>query len=264
MFPRIELFTLGETDLFLPTYGLMFAAGVIVAWFWFMRRTQGMNLVQEKVFNLTFYAIIAGILGAKLTLIVVSFDDYVENPRLLLGTIRSAGVLMGGVLAAAIVFYLYARRNGLPVHALGDAAAAPIALAQSIGRVGCFLAGCCYGIPADPDNPLRVVFSPLSEAGGGVARVPVQGVQMINDLVLALILTVLWRRKIRPAGSVFWIYVLLYSLSRGIIEFWRGDTIRGVYIDGAVSTSQLFSLAGIVLASIMLVKGWIRKPQTAP
>ncbi len=263
MFPRIDLFSIGETELYLPTYGLLFAAGVIVAWVWFMRRTQGMDLVQEKVFNLTFYAILAGIIGAKITLIVVDYDVYLASPRQLLGTIRSAGVLMGGVLAAAIVFYVYARRHGLPVHALGDAAAAPMALAQSIGRLGCFCAGCCYGVAADPDNPLKVLFSPLSEAGDRVARVPIQLVQAGSDLVLALILTVLWRRKIRPAGSVFWIYVLLYSVSRGIIEFWRGDTYRGLYLDGTVSTSQLFALAGIVLASIMLVKGWIRKPQTA-
>ncbi|MDX1390359.1 MAG: prolipoprotein diacylglyceryl transferase, partial [Acidobacteriota bacterium] len=249
---------------YLPTYGLLFAAGVVAAWLWFMRRTQSMDLVQEKVFNLTFYAILAGIAGAKLTLILVDYDFYLDNPRELWGTIRSAGVLMGGVLAAAIVFYVYARRNALPVHALGDAAAAPMALAQSIGRLGCFCAGCCYGLRVEPDHPFGLLFSPLSEAGaGGFHRLPVQLVQAANDLVLALILTVLWRRKIRPAGSVFWIYVLLYSVSRGIIEFWRDDTYRGLYFDGAVSTSQLFSLAGIVLASVMLVKGWIRKPQTA-
>jgi phosphatidylglycerol:prolipoprotein diacylglycerol transferase len=258
MFPRIDLFSIGETDLFLPTYGLLFAAGVIVGWLWFMRRTQEMDVVQEKVFNLTFYSVLAGLLGAKLALIIVDYRFYVDNPRELLGTIRSAGVLMGGLISAVLVFIYYATRNRLPLRALGDAVAAPMALAQAIGRLGCFMAGCCYGVPADPSNPFKMVFSPLSAAGGDVARVPTQLIQAANDFVIAVILTVLWRMRIRPPGSVFWIYVLSYSLSRGIIELWRGDDYRGVYFDGAVSTSQLISAATFTLSAVMLAWGVLR------
>jgi phosphatidylglycerol:prolipoprotein diacylglycerol transferase len=263
MFPRIDLFSIGDTDLFLPTYGLLFAAGVIISWLWFMRRAQELNVVQEKVFNITFYSVLAGLLGAKLALIVVDYRFYLDNPRELFGTIRSAGVLMGGLIAAVVVFIWYATRNRLPLRRLGDAVAAPMALAQAIGRLGCFMAGCCYGVPADPGNPFGMVFSPISAAGGEIARVPTQLIQAANDFVIAIILTVLWRIRIRPPGSVFWIYVLLYSLSRAIIELWRGDDYRGLYFDGAVSTSQLISAATFTLAAAMLAWGWLRDREAA-
>ena len=76
-----------------------------------------------------------------------------------------------------------------------------------------------------------------------------------GNLLLVVLLTWLWRKRIEPAGTVFWIYVLLYSLSRGVIEFWRGDTQRGLYLDGTISTSQLFAVGGILLATIMLTRG---------
>jgi prolipoprotein diacylglyceryltransferase len=80
---------------------------------------------------------------------------------------------------------------------------------------------------------------------------------MISDLLLAVLLTVLWRRRIRPAGSVFWVYLLLYGLARGTIEFWRGDSHRGVWLDGLVSTSQLITAGGALFALLMLVRGWL-------
>ena len=79
------------------------------------------------------------------------------------------------------------------------------------------------------------------------------------DLLLALVLTWLWRRRPQPAGTVFWCYVLLYSIGRGSIEFWRGDVERGVYADGLLSTSQLIAIGGILLASVMLVLGRVRR-----
>ena len=76
-----------------------------------------------------------------------------------------------------------------------------------------------------------------------------------HGLGLAVLLTVLWRRKIRPAGSVFWVYMLLYSIGRATIEFWRGDSARGIWFDGLASTSQLLAICGALVASAMLLRG---------
>jgi phosphatidylglycerol:prolipoprotein diacylglycerol transferase len=137
-----DLPLLGRTHLFLPTYGVLFAIGALLAWAWFVRRARSLDLPQETVFNLAFWTLIAGLFGAKLTLIAIDLPFYVENPKEILATIRSAGVLMGGVLVAALAFIAYVRRHGLPLLPLGDAIAAPLALAQGIGRLGCFAAGC--------------------------------------------------------------------------------------------------------------------------
>ena len=111
-----------------------------------------------------------------------------------------------------------------------------------------------------PGHRFTVTFTdPVAAAQTGVPLnvpvVPTQLIQMASDLGLALVLTWLWRRRPEPPGTVFWWYVLLYGITRGIIEHWRGDTVRGLYFDGIASTSQILAAAGVVLAVVMLVRG---------
>lgn len=265
-----DLPLLGVRHLFLPTYGALFALGVVLAWWWFLRRARALGVEPEIAFNLTFYSVLAGIVGAKLSLVVVDWRYYAENPRALLLLFRVAGVLMGGVAAGALAFVLYCRRNRLPVLALADAIVAPIALAQGIGRLGCFAAGCCWGMPAEPGSSCSVTFTdPAAAAQTGVPLhvplFPAQLVQAAADFSLAAVLTVLHRRRPRPSGLALWMYVLLYSISRGTIEFWRGDAHRGLWFGGAISTSQILSIAGIALALSMLgLRRFRRRPEAEP
>ena len=264
----VDLPVIGSVDLQLPSYGVLFALGALAAWWWFTRRGRSLGIPDDKLFNLSFYGLLAGILGAKVLLVLVDWRYYLSNPAEILGTLRSAGVLIGGVVGGALVFVAYARRHGLPVLRLADAIVAPLALAQSVGRLGCFSAGCCYGVPADPGNPLAITFThPDAAAFTGVPLhvplVPTQPIQMANDLLLALALTWMWRRRPEPAGTVLWWYVLLYSLTRGIIEFWRGDAARGLFFGGLLSTSQILGLAAIALAVFMLLRGRSRREQAA-
>jgi phosphatidylglycerol:prolipoprotein diacylglycerol transferase len=265
MFPTLidlgthDLPLLGEQHLFLPTYGFLFALGVVAAWIWFMRRARGLGLPEDRLFNLTFYSVLAGILGAKLLLIVVDWRTYLAHPAEILGTLRSAGVLMGGVLAGTLTFIYYCRRHDLPLWPLADAIVAPLVLAQAMGRLGCFSAGCCWGVPLDATNRLAVTFTDAqARAQTGVpldvALFPSQLLEMFYDLALVVLLSVLWRRRLKPSGTVFWIYVLLYGVGRGTIEFWRGDVHRGVYFGGFASTSQLIAVASALLAAAMLLR----------
>ncbi len=255
----VDLPLFGPTHLFLPTYGLLFAFGVTLAWIWFGRRARSLGLPDEKVFNLTFYSLLGGILGAKLLLVLIDWRDYLADPSLLVGIIRTAGVLVGGVVGGAIVFVLYARRNDLPLIRLADAVVAPLALAQALGRFGCLAAGCCYGVPVDADHPFAVTFEhPQAIAAGRFAGQPLLAVQLLEalaDLVIVAILTLLWRRRPKPEGTVLWCYVLLYSILRFAIEFYRGDVGRGLFFSDRISTSQLFAIVGFLVAAIMLASG---------
>ncbi len=268
MFPTlIDLGTvrfpwLGHVHLALPTYGVLFALGALLGGWWFVRRAAGLDVSDEHRYNLVFYSLLWGIVGAKATLVLLDLRYYIEHPLELLGTLRSAGVLLGGVTAGSMAFVVYARRHGLPLFRLGDAVAAPLALAQSIGRLGCFCAGCCWGHATESSNPLAVVFTdPVAHAQTGVPlHVPLVATQLLqagNDILLALILTALWRKRIRPDGTVFWCYLVLYGLTRSLIEFWRGDLQRGVYFDGLISTSQLIALSGVGVGLLLLL---VRRP----
>jgi phosphatidylglycerol:prolipoprotein diacylglycerol transferase len=194
---------------------------------------------------------------------------YLAHPGEILGTLRSGGVLLGGVVAGALTFAFYASRHELPKWRLGDAAMAPVALAQAIGRLGCFSAGCCWGEPCEAAHPLAVVFTnPDAWRQTGVPLgqplVAVQLVQAAHDLLLAGLLTWLWRRRPEPPGTIVWTYVLLYSLGRGLIEFWRGDDAqRGVWFGGEISTSQIFALCGAAIALAMLVRARLGRQQEA-
>jgi phosphatidylglycerol:prolipoprotein diacylglycerol transferase len=259
-----DLPLLGARHLFLPTYGLFFAIGVVLAWWWFLARARRLDVEPDAAFNLTFYALLAGLAGAKISLVFVDFGDYLANPRAILSLLFVAGVLMGGVAAGAIVFVLYCRARGLPLHDLGDAIAAPLALAQGIGRIGCLSAGCCWGVEVARGSFCAITFTdPAAAAQTGVSLnvplFPAQIVEMAADFLLAAVLTVLYRFRPRPAGTVFWCYLLLYSIARGTIEFWRGDRQRGLWLGDSVSTSQLLALLGASLAIAGLLTGLRRR-----
>jgi phosphatidylglycerol:prolipoprotein diacylglycerol transferase len=265
-FGTLNLPLFGSTHLFIPSYGVIFAAGALLAWWWFVARARTLGLPPEPVFNLAFYTLLAGLLGAKLTLIVVDFPYYAAHPAEILGTVRSAGVLMGGLLAGALTFLLYARRQGLPIRELGDAIAAPLALAQGIGRIGCFAAGCCYGVGSDLWCAVRFTNPAAHDQTGvplGVPLLPIQLIECAFDLALAAVLTWAWRRRPAPAGTVAWLFFVLYGAGRGILEIWRGDSVRGLWLGGAVSTSQIFSVVSVAAGAALLIHDRIRVARAA-
>jgi phosphatidylglycerol:prolipoprotein diacylglycerol transferase len=266
MFPKlidlgtVDLPFFGEVALVLPSYGVLFALAAVLSWSWFVRRGRTLGIAEERLFNLTFYTLLAGLLGAKLLLVLLDLPFYLSNPRELLGSIRSAGVLIGGVIGGTVLFIFYCRKHDLPVFKLGDAIAAPLAFGQAIGRLGCFSAGCCFGKPMSADSPFALIFTnPYAHDHTGVPLniplIPVQLIQFAADLILAGVLTLLWRKRIAPAGTVFWAYLIFYGLSRGSIEYLRGDVGRGVWIGGMLSTSQLLAIVGIVFGLIMWLRG---------
>jgi len=252
-----ELPFVGPVRLAVPTYGVIFAMALVGAWWWFARRVARLGLSEERVWRAAFAALLVGIVGAKLGLVWVEWRAYLANPVAILGTVRSAGVLLFGVGSGSLAFYLYARKHGLPFWRLADAAAAPVAAAQAAGRLGCLAAGCCYGVPAS--NPRFAVSfvhpdSMVPAELRGVPLVPIQLIQMANDLLLAGVLVAIGRRPGRAEGTVFWSYVLLYGITRTILERWRGDDIRGIWFGGRVSTSQILGAGAAVVAAVVLFK----------
>jgi phosphatidylglycerol:prolipoprotein diacylglycerol transferase len=168
---------------------------------------------------------------------------------------------MGGILAGALAFIGYAHARGLPLLTLGDALVAPVALAQGIGRLGCLAAGCCYGVASDAWCAISFTSHVAHDQTGvplGVPLLPVQLIEFAFDVVLALVLTLLWRRRLRPAGTVAWIYLVAYGAGRATIEMWRGDSIRGFWLGGAVSTSQLFGVIAVATGAFLLVRDRVR------
>jgi len=248
MYPR--LFELGPITVY--TYGLLLAAAYLLGLQLARVRASRRGLDQNRILDLGIYIIISALVGAKLLLLVTDWSSFKADPRELLTLARSGGVFYGGLILAVAVALWYIRRAGLPLWTTCDVFAPGIALGHAVGRFGCLFAGCCYGKPTT--KPWGITFTdPFAAANVGTPLgVPLHPTQLYEAGAEFLILFVLlWsERRGRPyAGRTFWLYILLYAVSRFIIEFYRGDD-RGMV--GVLSTSQFISLVLAPLAIVML------------
>jgi phosphatidylglycerol---prolipoprotein diacylglyceryl transferase len=256
MFPRLlelpwSVPYLGQVTVY--TYGVLLAAAYLLGLKLAMVRAKKRGLDAARVLDLGIYIIISALVGAKLLLLITDFKSFSADPRELLTLARSGGVFYGGLIVAVIVALWYIRRVGLPLWTTCDVFAPGIALGHVVGRFGCLFAGCCYGKPTT--RPWGITFTdPFAAANVGtplgVALHPTQLYEAGAELLILIVLLVT-ERKGRPfPGRTFWLYMLLYAISRFIIEFYRGDD-RGTV--GMFSTSQFISIVLAPLAIVMLV-----------
>ena len=249
MYPR--LFELGPVTVY--TYGVLLAAAYLLGLKLAMVRAKARGLDANRVLDLGIYIIISALIGAKLLLFLTDAQMFISNPRELLTLARSGGVFYGGLILAVIVALLYIRKVGLPLWTTCDVFAPGIALGHVVGRMGCFFAGCCWGKPTDVAWAITFT-DPYTNANIGTPlNVPLHPTQIYEagaeGLILLLLLAT--ESKGRPyPGRTFWSYMLLYAISRFVIEFYRNDPRGSVLM---FSTSQFISLVLAPLALIMLV-----------
>lgn len=260
MYPR--LLELGPITVY--SYGVLLASAYLLALYSAVRRARRFGLDADRVLDLGIYIIISALVGAKLLLLIVDFDYFRRQPAELWTLARSGGVFYGGLVVAFAVGIWYMRKHRLPVWPTADAIAPGIALGHVVGRVGCLLAGCCYGKPTS--LPWGITFTdPFAASNVGtplhVALHPTQMYEAGTELlILAFLLAAekYWRKR---GGYTFWIYILLYGVSRFAIELFRGDP-RGVTM--GFSTSQVISMVLVPLSLVMLFALSRRSPEAAP
>ncbi len=246
------LFEIGGWPVY--AYGVLLALAYLAGLQLAVVRARRLGLDGARVMDLGIYLIIAALVGAKLMLVAVDFDYFRRQPRELLSLVRAAGVFYGGLLAAFAVAVVLIRRYRLPLWTTTDVFAPGIALGHVVGRFGCLLAGCCYG--RTTDLPWGITFTnPVAAANVGTPLgVPLHPTQLYEAGAELLILGYLLatERRGRPfPGRTFWSYLLLYAISRFIVEFFRGDD-RGLIL--GVSTSQAVSLVVAPIALVMLIR----------
>src|SRR4029077_8199059 len=255
MHPRLlelpwTLPVIGQATIY--SYGVLLAAAYLLGLQFALVRARKRNLDASRVMDLGIYIIISALVGAKLLLLVTDFQAFKNNPAELLNLLREGGVFYGGLIVAVTVALWYIRRVGLPLWTTCDVFAPGIALGLIIGRFGCFFAGCCFGKPTSV--PWAVTFTdPFAAANVGTPlNVPLHPTQLYEagaNFVILIFLLATEGLGRKFAGRTFWLYMLLYSVSRYVIEFYRGDE-RGNPI-GFLSTSQLISVLLAPLAVAM-------------
>lgn len=217
-------------------YGLMIAIGIIAAYLSVEYRAKLKGLKHELIFNLTVWCATGGILGAKLLYIITSLKSIIADPKLLL-QVSEGFVVYGGIIGGIFAGYLFCRKYKLNFLEYFDIVMPSIALAQGFGRIGCLLAGCCYGL--ETKSVFGIVFTHSDFAPNGARLIPTQPISSILDFLNCAVLILLSRRT-KAHGQVAGFYLIFYSVGRFVLEFFRGDLERGQV--GSLSTSQFISI----------------------
>jgi phosphatidylglycerol:prolipoprotein diacylglycerol transferase len=253
----------------LTWHGVFTAVGTMVGIWVAVALAREAGYREDDTLSVALWGVVGAILGARLFHVIDQWDYYHAHPAQIVmlneGGIAIYGAIVGGVLAGA----LCAWRRGLDVARLADVASLALILGMAIGRIGDIINGEHHGAPAE-GFPLAVVYTnpnTLAERGRPVHLAV--GYELVLDLAIFTILLWLargivrhatgglgwaWRPRYQRDGTLFWIYLGLYSAGRFVVEFYRQDSIFAL----GMSQSQLLALAGAMLAGWMLVYHFAR------
>ena len=249
------LFSVGPLSI--PTYGVLVAIGFLVGLYLVGRLSKRAGLDPDRMTNLGLWVVLAAIIGAKVFMVFADFGTYWHDPGRLfsLSLLRAGGIFYGGLLGALGVAVWYSRKHGLPGLQTADIFAPAVAVGHSIGRLGCFAAGCCWGKPTS--LPWGVAFTdPAAHDFVGVPLNvhlhPTQPYEAGGTLAVGLLLLRLIGRPHRP-GAVFAWYLVLYSSFRLGVEFLRAETSRNFPFDGPLSVTQWVAVVLVVAGAALLL-----------
>ncbi len=245
----------------IKTYGTLIAIGILLALFYIMKQAERENLDVQNALDITLYLVIAGIIGARIMYVIVEFRYYRDDLLSIFKVWEGGLVFYGGFLVALPVGYFLLKRKKMPPWKFIDIFATALPLGHAFGRVGCFMAGCCYG--RETDVPWAVTFTNpkgLAYQVLGLHIHPTQIYESIFNLLIFIILHFSLKKK-KFDGQNAILYVILYGTARFCVEFFRGDD-RGFIIENLISTSQGVALI-LVPAAIAFFIYKMRQPAEA-
>ena len=230
-------------------YGLMIALGIIAAVYIAERISKYKNISSDDIFSLAVYAIIGGIAGGKLLYIIVEIKQFINNPGEFINTLGSGFVIYGSLLGGMAGAYMFCRKKKFNFLAVVDFLIPGVAIAQGFGRIGCFLAGCCYGKVTDSFLGVRFN-SPFTP--DNLPRFPTQIFSSAFDFALGIFLLLRWFKikDEKTQGKILSLYLIIECAGRFMIEFIRDDPRGNI---GPLSTSQFMSIFGFAIGVIIFI-----------
>ena len=225
------------------TYGLLVAAGIAAAFLLGLYRSKKLGVPEQVVYNFVFLVIIVGIFGARLVHVTAGWSYY-QRHFWEIFLLRRGGLAIQGALLfglAAGVWYL--RRKKIPVRPVLDNFFIYLPLGQAIGRLGCFVNGCCYGKPSDLPWAVRFPFL--------TCRVhPTELYYSLTDAAIFFVLYTFSRNKTKPGELTAW-YFILYGFARSALDSLRGDLLPGFL---GLYTTQWYATLFTVAGAGLLIK----------
>ncbi len=250
------LFTIGSFPIY--SYGVMIALAFITAVLLAMKEAKKSGENPERILDLSLYIIIGVLLGARLGYVIFHLDYYLRNPIEMLYFRQGGLSFLGGFLIACILCLLYTKRTKISFWKYADIAAPSIAIGIGIGRIGCFLNGCCYGLVSEkyglkfPALNMPPVYLQQLKDGlitsGSSYTLPVIPTQLYSSLYGFLIFFVLlWMKKYKKYdGYLFLNFLVFYSIFRFTVEFFR-------FYDNNFKLFNLLTITQTILLGVVLV-----------
>lgn len=249
------LFSIGTLEV--RWYGVMIVVAVIAAIGISLLEAKRRNFSQDIIWDVGLWAVIGGIIGARLLHVIDKWDYYFNHPEQLL---NFAGLAVwGAVLGAGLALLIYCLIKRISFWQLGDIVAPGAIMAQAIGRIGCLINGCCYGDTCA--LPIAVIYlNPNSYAPQGVPVYPTQEFHIILNLVGFVMLWLL-RKRVKPDGVLFLIYLIFFGISDYAVRFFRGDATPFMF---GLPEAQVVDIGVVAVAVIVLAVKLIRYKKAVP
>lgn len=262
------LFQVGSFPIY--TYGVLVTVGVLVGVWLAAHDAPRFDLPPTKIWNLCVYGILVALVLSKLWLILSDFRYYAADPGQIFSVsmLQSAGTFYGGLLGGILWTIYYTRHEKLPLLPTLDVCAAPLALGHAIGRVGCFMAGCCFGKSTSLPWGMTFTSDIAARLAGTPLNIPLHPTQLYEaaaeflNFVLILVLGRSDRHATHAPGHLIGAYLVLYGVERGLLEFLRADPGRTPLFHGSLSLMQIVSVAMVLVGALLWLRS-IRTPDTA-
>ncbi len=250
----------------IPTYIVLFFIGFVIMIVFARQLASRYNYPKTDILHISLYGGIGVVVGAKFLYFITKLPDillnlqwYIESLQLnLIEALEySFGgmVFYGGVIGSAVAAFLYCRREQLPFMPVLDIITPFVPFVHGMGRIGCFMSGCCYGKEYDGFGSVQFPTNALIPELDDVRRIPVQLIEAGFNFIIAAVLLVLAYKATLKKGQLLGIYIVYYTIVRFFMEMLRGDEIRGVVY--GISTSQIISVILLPLGIVLLRGKWL-------
>jgi phosphatidylglycerol:prolipoprotein diacylglycerol transferase len=251
-----ELFRIGSFKV--HTYGVLLIVGFLLGYWLAIRKARSFGIPTAKVSDLAMWALLGGIVGARLGWVLQAWDYYAKNPGQIARLDAGGMTSYGGIAAAIIVAWIWSRRNRISLANTLDMLAVPALVMHGFGRIGCFLNGCCYGSPCDLPWAVRT----RADDGAIYMGHPAQIYDALMAFASAMLLGIYERRTFarRRVGEYAALFFVLYGVTRAVFEYFRAGYSSHSSLGLSLPDGQLVAFALIILGLVWYAVAKRQKP----
>lgn len=248
------LFEIYDTKI--QSYGFFIALGYISSLLLGIYLAKSRKRATEPFLDLALISILFGVIGARGFFLVTNLQYFEKYPSEIFNFWSGGLVFYGGFIVAMLANIIYLRWRKIPIAETFDICAPALALGHAIGRIGCLLAGCCHGSTCHWPWAVTMNTDLVDPMLRNIPIHPVQAYESITLIALSMILFFIVKKNRLKAGGASLVYLMGYSTIRFILEYFRGDSIRGFLLEPWISTSQGISIFIFISAAAILVRGF--------